>query len=243
MLRLAFDKLDSRSTTTESDADQVYRTNPVLKHSKIPLKAPLLPLPYGQSQSSRAKGKGYGSISRRGCSSFQFLYSNKSPIADPIPVIQGILQTCQDLKTSKEMRYWFVCVVHLFPNEKVPTILKISLERNSSQKHPLTQKWPSFAVFALECNQENIDPGPGRRELSAVVHCYGGGSCKITINSATTAGEVVEKLCNGLNIPQYKALGLTEAGHSWKLFFKIFCFLQPELVEVDCVEYGFLYEQ
>ena len=30
----------------------------------------------------------------------------------------------------------------------------------------------------------------GRRELSAVVHCYGGGSCKITINSATTAGEV-----------------------------------------------------
>ena len=38
---------------TESEADQVYRTNPVLKYSKIPLKAPLLPLPYGQSQSSR----------------------------------------------------------------------------------------------------------------------------------------------------------------------------------------------
>lgn len=35
----------------------------------------------------------------------------------------------------------------------------------------------------------------GRRELSAVVHCYGGGSCKITINSATTAGEVQ---CSGI---------------------------------------------
>ena len=42
-----------QSSTTESEADQVYRTNPVLKYSKIPLKAPLLPLPYGQSQSSR----------------------------------------------------------------------------------------------------------------------------------------------------------------------------------------------
>lgn len=42
---------------------------------------------------------------------------------------------------------------------------------------------------------------------------------------------------------RYKALGLTEAGCAWKLFFKIFCFLQPELVEVDSVEYGFLYEQ
>ena len=42
---------------------------------------------------------------------------------------------------------------------------------------------------------------------------------------------------------RYRALGLTEGGHAWKLFFKIFCFLQPELVEVDSVEYGFLYEQ
>ena len=42
-----------QNTTTENETDQVYRTNPVLKYSKIPLKAPLLPLPYGQSQSSR----------------------------------------------------------------------------------------------------------------------------------------------------------------------------------------------
>lgn len=42
-----------QTSTTESEADQVYRTNPVLKYSKIPLKAPLLPLPYGQSRSSR----------------------------------------------------------------------------------------------------------------------------------------------------------------------------------------------
>ena len=42
---------------------------------------------------------------------------------------------------------------------------------------------------------------------------------------------------------RYKALGLTEAGYTWKLFFKIFCFLEPESVEPDSVEYGFLYEQ
>ena len=42
----------------------------------------------------------------------------------------------------------------------------------------------------------------GRRELSAVVHCYGGGSCKITINSATTAGEVcyLQKEWSGISI-------------------------------------------
>lgn len=43
----------SQNLTNESEVDQIYRTNPVLKYSKIPLKAPLLPLPYGQSQSSR----------------------------------------------------------------------------------------------------------------------------------------------------------------------------------------------
>ena len=55
--------LHLQNTTTENETDQVYRTNPVLKYSKIPLKAPLLPLPYGQSQSSRElMNQGWGHV-------------------------------------------------------------------------------------------------------------------------------------------------------------------------------------
>ena len=42
----------------------------------------------------------------------------------------------------------------------------------------------------------------GRREMNAVVHCYGGGQCNISVNPSTTAGEVVQKLCLGLQIAQ-----------------------------------------
>ena len=42
---------------------------------------------------------------------------------------------------------------------------------------------------------------------------------------------------------RYKALGLTEQGKKWKLFFKVFCYLEPERVPDETVESGFLYEQ
>lgn len=58
-----------------------------------------------------------------------------------------------------------------------------------------------YAAFALDSlrktrprenvpSQEEIRAIVARQDMSTTVHCHGGGSCKITINSHTTAGEV-----------------------------------------------------
>lgn len=58
-----------------------------------------------------------------------------------------------------------------------------------------------FAHFISEClkrtktrefvpSQEEIIALLTRQEMTTTVYCHGGGSCKISINSHTTAGEV-----------------------------------------------------
>lgn len=47
-------------------------------------------------------------------------------------------------------------------------------------------------------SRDEIEALIHRQEMTSTVHCHGGGSCKITVNSHTTAGEVVEKLIRGL---------------------------------------------
>lgn len=58
-----------------------------------------------------------------------------------------------------------------------------------------------FAAFTLESlrktrarenvpSQEEIRAILAQQDMSTTVYCHGGGSCRITINSHTTAGEV-----------------------------------------------------
>lgn len=69
-----------------------------------------------------------------------------------------------------------------------------------------------YAAFALDSlrktrcrenvpSQEEIRAIVARQDMSTTVHCHGGGSCKITINSHTTAGEVSEAAGFGQNVP------------------------------------------
>lgn len=39
-------------------------------------------------------------------------------------------------------------------------------------------------------SRDEIEALIHRQEMTSTVHCHGGGSCKITVNSHTTAGEV-----------------------------------------------------
>ncbi|TRY95980.1 hypothetical protein DNTS_012834 [Danionella cerebrum] len=53
-------------------------------------------------------------------------------------------------------------------------------------------------------SEEELRAILSRQEMTSTVYCHGGGSCKITINSHTTAGEVVEKLLKGLSMEDCK---------------------------------------
>uniref|UniRef100_A0A671KXK1 Unconventional myosin-X-like n=1 Tax=Sinocyclocheilus anshuiensis TaxID=1608454 RepID=A0A671KXK1_9TELE len=123
-------------------------------------------------------------------------------------------------------------------------------------------------------SQEELRAILSRQEMTSTVYCHGGGSCKITINSHTTAGEVVEKLLKGLSMEDCKNMfalfehndttdraiesrtvvadvlakfeklaNKGQEGESWKFYFKLFCFSEPESVPADSVEFAFMFEQ
>ena len=72
------------------------------------------------------------------------------------------------------------------------------------------QKFAEFAMEGLNRvkprefppSKDEISALLGRRPMNVKVNCYSGGACDIQINSHTTAGEVVKRLCNGLRITQ-----------------------------------------
>ncbi|XP_062843469.1 unconventional myosin-X [Trichomycterus rosablanca] len=85
--------------------------------------------------------------------------------------------------------------------------LKFHLKR-TRELYPGTEM-DRYAVFsqeslrhvrARECvpSREELKAILNRQEMTSTVYCHGGGSCKIVINSHTTAGEVVDKLLKGL---------------------------------------------
>ncbi|XP_038842191.1 unconventional myosin-X-like [Salvelinus namaycush] len=125
-------------------------------------------------------------------------------------------------------------------------------------------------------SQEEIVALLTRQEMTTTVYCHGGGSCKISINSHTTAGEVVEKLIRGLAmedsrnmfalfehnnttdravesrvivtdvLAKFERLSGSEEVEEegqWKLYFKLYCFLDVESVPKEGVEFAFMFEQ
>ncbi|XP_053482052.1 unconventional myosin-X isoform X2 [Ictalurus furcatus] len=81
--------------------EQMYWRNPILRYTQHPLHSPLLPLPYGDSLH---KEKGYSSLQDEAVKIFNSL-QEMEVVADPIPIIQGILQTCHDLRPIRDEVY------------------------------------------------------------------------------------------------------------------------------------------
>lgn len=210
--------------------EQIYKRNPILRHTHHPLHSPLLPLPYGDISLSLLKDKGYTTLQDEAIKIFNSLQQLES-MSDPTPIIQGILQTGHDLRPLRDELYcqlikqtnkvpcpgspgnlysWQIltCLSCTFlPSRGILKYLKFHLKRIREQ-FPGTEmeKYSLFIYESLKktkCREfvpsrDEIEALIHRQEMTSMVYCHGGGSCKITINSHTTAGEVVEKLIRGL---------------------------------------------
>ncbi|KAL2101202.1 hypothetical protein ACEWY4_002963 [Coilia grayii] len=84
--------------------EHIYEHNAILRYSQSPLYAPLLPLPYGSLEHMQVRGKGYRSVREEAVRLFSGLQQLES-VAEPIPLIQGLLQTCLDLPALRDELY------------------------------------------------------------------------------------------------------------------------------------------
>nr|XP_015214796.1 PREDICTED: unconventional myosin-X-like [Lepisosteus oculatus] len=300
---------DIKENSLNSDAvEQTYRRNPILRYTQHPLHSPLLPLPYGDINLNLQKEKGYASLQDEAVKMFNSLQEMET-VSDPVPIIQGILQTCQDLRPLRDEVYcqlikqtnhvpqpnsaanrahWHLltCMSCTFlPSRAILRYLKFHLKRIKEQfAGTEIEKYATFIGESLKKtktrefvpSQEEIAALLTRQEMTTTVYCHGGGSCKITINSHTTAGEVVEKLIRGLAmedsrnmfalfehnnttdravesrvivadvLAKFERLAGTEEEEEegqWRLYFKLYCFLDVESVPKDGVEFAFMFEQ
>nr|XP_020864294.1 unconventional myosin-X isoform X2 [Phascolarctos cinereus] len=222
---------DIKENCLNSDVvEQIYKRNPILRYTHHPLHSPLLPLPYGDINLNLLKDKGYTTLQDEAIKIFNSLQQLES-MSDPIPIIQGILQTGHDLRPLRDELYcqlikqtnkvphpgsvgnlysWQIltCLSCTFlPSRGILKYLKFHLKRIREQ-FPGTEmeKYAAFIYESLKktkCREfvpsrDEIEALINRQEMTSTVYCHGGGSCKITISSHTTAGEVVEKLIRGL---------------------------------------------
>ncbi|KAA8588217.1 hypothetical protein FQN60_001411, partial [Etheostoma spectabile] len=293
--------------------EQTYWRNPILRYTQHPLHSPLLPLPYGDVSVHLQREKGYTSLQDEAVKIFNSLQEMEA-VSDPVPIIQGILQTCQDLRPLRDEVYcqlikqtnhvphpnspanrahWHLltCMCCTFlPSRGILRYLRFHLKR-IKELFPSTEI-EMFAHFIGESlkktknrefvpSQEEIVALLTRQEMTTTVYCHGGGSCKISINSHTTAGEVVEKLIRGLAMEDSRnmfalfehnntidravesrvlvadvlakferhvcvfptRLAGSEDEGQWKLYFKLYCFLDVESMPKEGVEFAFMFEQ
>uniref|UniRef100_A0A3P9NVQ0 Unconventional myosin-X-like n=1 Tax=Poecilia reticulata TaxID=8081 RepID=A0A3P9NVQ0_POERE len=288
--------------------EQTYWRNPILRYTQHPLHSPLLPLPYGDVSVHLQKEKGYTSLQDEAVKIFNSLQEMEA-VSDPVPIIQGILQTCQDLRPLRDEVYcqlikqtnhvphpnspanrahWHLLTsmsCTFLPSRGILRYLKFHLKR-IKELFPGTEI-EMFAHFIGESlkktktrefvpSQEEIVALLTRQEMTTTVYCHGGGSCKISINSHTTAGEVVEKLIRGLAmedsrnmfalfehnntvdkavesrvlvadvLAKFERLAGSEEARDegqWRLYFKLYCFLDVESMPKEGVEFAFMFEQ
>ncbi|XP_077591007.1 unconventional myosin-X isoform X1 [Stigmatopora nigra] len=154
--------------------EHIYQHNPILKYTQGPLYAPLLPFPYGTLEHTCHHSRGYGSLCEEAVKIFNGLQHLESA-HDAVPIIQGVLQTCLDLRplrdevycqlvkqtshtpspfTAAHLRYWqlLTCLSCTFlPGATVLKYLRFHLKRIQNQSpESEMDNYASFICEALE---------------------------------------------------------------------------------------------
>uniref|UniRef100_A0A3Q2QEC5 Pleckstrin homology, MyTH4 and FERM domain containing H3 n=1 Tax=Fundulus heteroclitus TaxID=8078 RepID=A0A3Q2QEC5_FUNHE len=148
--------------------EHIYQHNAILKYTQGPLYAPLLPFPYGNLEHT-----GYGSMREEAVRLFNCLQQLESA-REPVPIIQGVLQTCLDLRplrdevycqlvkqtshtpspnTAAHLRYWqlLTCMSCTFlPGYNVLKYLRFHLKIQSQTPESEMDNYASFISEALE---------------------------------------------------------------------------------------------
>ncbi|KAM6957767.1 pleckstrin homology domain-containing family H member 3 [Aplochiton taeniatus] len=153
--------------------EHIYQHNPILKYTTGPLYAPLLPFPYGSLEHTYHSGKGYSSVREEAVKLFNSLQQLEAA-REPVPIIQGVLQTCLDLRPLRDevycqlvkqtsvaapygtarLRYWqlLTCMSCTYlPGPAVLKYLRFHLKRIQSQcPESEMDNYASFIGEALE---------------------------------------------------------------------------------------------
>ncbi|XP_068117942.1 pleckstrin homology domain-containing family H member 3 isoform X2 [Hyperolius riggenbachi] len=172
--------------------DEIYKRNPILCHTKSPLYAPLLPFPCGSEDHSPHNVRGYTALRDEAVKVFNSLQQMESE-RDPVPLMQGVLQTCLDLRPLRDeiycqvikqttdppepgslsdLRYWqlLTCMSCTYlPSPAVLRFLQFHLQR-IQKKFPATEmeKYADFILASLEKTKQR-EFVPSYEEISVLI--------------------------------------------------------------------------
>uniref|UniRef100_A0A3Q4HUX6 Myosin X n=1 Tax=Neolamprologus brichardi TaxID=32507 RepID=A0A3Q4HUX6_NEOBR len=200
--------------------EQIYKRNPILRYSHHPLHSPLLPLPYGDIHLT--SDRSYTTLQDEALKVFSSL-QHLEGVADPVPIIQGILQTGQELKPLRDELY---C-----------QLIKQTTRPPQPGSPGNLCNWKILACMSCTFVVEKLIRGLAMEDSRNMFALFEhNDTTEKAIESRTVVADVLAKF-------EKLSASPDEGSTGWKFYFKLYCFLDTDNVPKDSVEFAFMFEQ